>query len=161
MPLPYPRALRVPLRAASSSFALTRYIAQTLRPRNSELGTVAATYAFCNDERDFAQSLLERYTHLWLFRSRQSMACGDFLVVDVSSPRITRRRVFALELKQGRPLSHGAGGAGWQLRNVEAAVSELVAAGVVDSRTPRVVLAGDADRVTQALTTWPGELQEP
>jgi len=156
MPRPLPRALRVPLRAASSSFALARYIAATLRPRTRDLGMVAATYAFHNDERDFARALLERYTHLWLFRSRQSMACGDFLVVDVSSPAIARRRVFALELKQGRPLSHGAGGAGWQLRNVRAAVAELVSAGIVDARSPCVMLAGDAARIAGALTRRQG-----
>lgn len=152
MPRSYPRALRVPLRAAASSFALTRYITKTLRPRSSEVGLVVATYALHEDERDFARSLLERYTHLWLYRSRQSMACGDFLVVDVSSPAIARRRVFALELKHGRPLSHGAGGAGWQLRNVDAAFAELVAGGVVGARSPCVVLAGDGERLALALT---------
>lgn len=151
MPRSYPHVLRLPLRAVLTRCGLARYVAHTLRPRACELAEVVASYAFCNDERDFARAILERHTQLWVWRSRQSMACGDFVIVDVSSPDVARRHAYALELKQGRPVTHGAGGAGWQLRNVDAALDELIRRGVLGPEPVVTRLAGDGQRLYESF----------
>jgi hypothetical protein len=83
-------------------------------------------FAFKSDEGLFARQLLARRSQLWLFRSHQRRFCGDFVVVDMSSPVAARRRSWIVDLKLGAPLKLGGGGAGVQLKNADRAVAEIV-----------------------------------
>jgi hypothetical protein len=91
---------------------------------------------------------MERKSNLWLFRSNQRAFCGDFIVVDVSSPDPSRRPAFVVDLKRGARVRVGGGGAGVQLRGAASVVREL-------ARTTGA-LAEDAPHV--ALVTGDGEL---
>lgn len=141
MPAPLPRALRLPLPAVAVPSGLTRHVVRALRPSSADLARTVWPYAFKSDERSFALALLRARTQLWLFRAHQAASCGDFLVVDLSDPSPSRRPVWALELKRGRPLRVGAG---FQGRNVAAAVGELVRDGVVGDEAPVTVWTADA-----------------
>ena len=61
--------------------------------------------------------LLSRKRNLWLFRCDQKSSCGDFAIVDMSSPQPEGRRLYVLELKSGAPLRFDGKGAEGQLRN--------------------------------------------
>lgn len=83
---------------------------------------VLGRFGFRCDERQFATDLLERKTHLWVFRADQRRRCGDFVVVDMSAPRGRARRVFGLELKLGAPASERGG---LQMQNLDRALHAL------------------------------------
>ena len=77
MPRFLPRALRLPLSAVAGRDALARHVTRTLHPRASDVPRTIHCYAFKNDERDFALTLLQRRTQLWLFRAHQGAAGLD------------------------------------------------------------------------------------
>jgi hypothetical protein len=108
---------------------------------------VLSEFAFKNDEQRFARVLMEKKSNLWLFRSNQRAFCGDFIVVDVSSPDPARRRAFVVDLKRGARVKVGGGGAGVQLRGAASAVRELArATGALVEATARVALVtGDGE----------------
>ena len=112
-------------------------------------------FAFRCDERAFAEALLRERTHWWLFRTHQAAACGDFVVVDLSSPRPVGRRVVGLDLKLGgrlRTASH-------QLRHLPRAVRLLEARVLVEA--PRVErYTGDA-RLLESVLGGKGERAAP
>jgi len=96
-------------------------------------------------EQAWAEALLARRSNLWLFRSNQHAFCGDFLVVDMSSPARESRRVWVVELKRGQGLNLQGGGAGVQFQNAAAALAELRAVwGIVDEAPQALRLCGDA-----------------
>jgi hypothetical protein len=146
-----PAALRLPLHAVTDRHGLSRFIAQTLRPAASAFDRTVHAYAFKCDERDFASALLERHTQLWLFRTNQAAACGDFLVVDCSAPDPARRDAWVIELKLGRPLR--AGGTPHQLRNVRVAAEELALRGVLGEEPALTVLRGGREAVLRHFDT--------
>lgn len=110
----------VPLRGADGWRA--RYVASSAK-RSSSVRVEA--FKLTPDEEKFARELLERATHLWLFRSNQRLFCGDFVVVDMSCPRPEGRSVVALDIKLGGMLRLGGGPAARQLVNAERAADEL------------------------------------
>ncbi|MEM9067737.1 MAG: hypothetical protein AAGE52_04500 [Myxococcota bacterium] len=110
--------------------ARLRHLAKAERQDPSAL---LGRFAFRCDERAFAETLLTRATQWWLFRSDQALGCGDFVLVDMSSPDPRRRRVVALELKLRAGRS-----AGWQLRNSDSVLDSLHA----------VVRNGSVERLT-------------
>ncbi len=103
-------------------------------------------FAFRCDERDFAETLLSRHTHYWLYRTDQAGACGDFVAIDMSSPKPSRRSIVALELKLGGTLRTSGG---VQLRNIDSAVSRLHALGVAGTSVR--TLCGCRHRVLREL----------
>ncbi|MBK9035300.1 MAG: hypothetical protein IPL61_29280 [Myxococcales bacterium] len=110
-------------------FELPRVIAESGDCTRSAAFRLLERFAMSGPEQAFVQTVLARRTNLWLYRCNQRAACGDFIVVDVSSPTPADRVAVAIELKAGAPLA--LGGARVQLANVDAAVAELVVAGVV------------------------------
>lgn len=110
-------------------FDLPRVIAEAGSYTRSEAYRLLERFAMSGPEQAFVRTVLARRTNLWLYRCNQRAACGDFLVVDVSTPAPTDRTAIALELKAGAPLA--LGGARVQLANVDAALDELIAAGVL------------------------------
>ena len=133
-------------------FDLPRVIAEAGSYTRSEAYRLLERFAMSGPEQAFVQTVLARRTNLWLYRCNQRAACGDFLVVDVSSPAPLDRAAVAIELKAGAPLA--LGGARLQLTNVDAALAELIAAGVLASAA--VTLAhGDEAAVLAYLRTLP------
>lgn len=147
MPRILPRLLRLPLHAAQTNDGLLLQITRTLRPAPSNLLSTFHVYAFKNDERDFARLLLRRQTRLWLWRSHQGAACGDFVILDLSAPDPLRRCAFLIELKQDRPLRVSDGPSGFQMRNAPDGLSELQARGLIAPGAPVRALIGDAREV--------------
>jgi hypothetical protein len=140
--LPLLLALRRP--SVERRNGLVLLVARALRPPAADQGFAVHSFALKNDERHFARELLRRKSNYWLFRSNQRHACGDFAVVDVSSPVPARRRAFVIDLKQGAPVRLGGGGAGVQLRNAEQVIRELEATSVLGSDSPYELVTGDA-----------------
>lgn len=110
-----------------------------------------SVFAFKCDELSFARALAERRTNLWLYRTSQRAFAGDFVVVDVSSPRRALRRVFALELKRGERL-RAVRTTSIQMQNTPIVVRALAEAGVVEEGCPVLALQGDAGALLDRLT---------
>ena len=148
MPRPLPLALEIPRRALARRDLIPALVWRALRPRNADAGLVVQTFALKNDELDFARALLGRKSQLRLFRSNQRAFCGDFVVVDVSSPSVARRSAVVLDLKQGAPLCVGGGGAGVQLQNAGLVVRDIATATcALVAEAPFEVVTGDAEEV--------------
>ena len=148
MSRPIPLFLEIPRRALARRDLVPALVYRALRPARTEMARVVECFALCDDELGFARALLDKRSQHRLFRSNQRAFCGDFVVVDVSSPEIFRRRAVVLDLKLGAPLRLGGGGAGVQLRNADQAVRELarLSASVAD-QAPFEVVTGDAGEV--------------
>jgi hypothetical protein len=110
-----------------------------------------SVFAFKCDELSFARALLERRPNLWLYRTSQRAFAGDFVAVDVSSPRRASRRLFALELKRGERL-RAVRTTAIQLQNTPIVIRALAAAGVVDEGCRVDALQGDAGALLEHLT---------
>jgi hypothetical protein len=120
------------------------FLRAVLEPRRVTSSLVAA-FRLHSSERAFALELLRRKTNLWVFRQNQRAFCGDFAIVDMSSPDPKQRAVWILDLKLGAPLRLGGGGAGVQLVNAAQAVAALGRRhGVVGRDAPYELLTGDA-----------------
>jgi len=110
-----PTTLRLPFWAAAR-FRLEAIL------RSQSIGVEwREVFALGGPERAFARSLLQRRRNVWLYRTNQRRACGDFVAIDMSAPR--DRRAYALELKSDEPLRIGAGGV--QLAGLASAIAEL------------------------------------
>ncbi len=141
---PAPFAVRLPPGRLIRSRSVTRQLLERAGCRRLAARWRTA-FRFCNDERAFAAGLLRQKPNLWLFRCNQRAFCGDFVVVDMSSPDPERRRVWVVDLKQGAPLRVGGGGAGVQLQNAERAVAEVAArTGAVPRGAAFEAVVGDA-----------------
>ncbi len=134
--------------------ALVRLPRRALGRRDWLLATIERQGASCAwafqlapDELQFARALAARSTNLWIFRSHQQAACADFVLVDMSSGVLDRRRTFVVEVKLGRPVRRGVGR---QFMGVPRAVGELVGKRVIERGAPvRQLLGGRS-----ALLTW-------
>lgn len=128
-------------------------IAAILRPVLGRKPTAACVAAFdlTADERQFVDGLIRRHRRFWVFRSNQRRFCGDFVVVDMSSPNPGYRPVWVIDLKHGSRLHLGGGGAGIQLRNRHLAVRELVRGGVTGTETRPHAVVGDRRVVLEHL----------
>lgn len=102
-------------------------------------------FALKADEARFARGLLSRRTECWLYRANQRAFCGDFVVVDMSSPRAVARRAWVVELKLAAPLRQDGGAVGVQLVHAPEA---LAAVGVAGACT---ILTGGARAVLDHL----------
>jgi hypothetical protein len=123
--MPFPWTL--PVRRSDLTLANPWYevLRASLSLTQTEAHTQSERFWFKNDEKDFARELLSRRPKHWLFRCDQRRACGDFVVVDMSSPRPAGRLAFVVDLKQGADLKQGGGGAGAQLLNASRAVEDV------------------------------------
>ncbi len=147
-----PLAVRLPRRGRLiDSRSVTRaLVAEAGCRRRAAVWRTA--YRFQNDERAFARRLLRLKPNLWLFRCNQRRFCGDFVVVDMSSPEPERRRVWVVELKRGAPLRVGGGGAGVQFQNASRAVAEVARrTGVVAPDAAHDRLSGDGWEILEHL----------
>ncbi|MFT3775744.1 MAG: hypothetical protein QM820_61135 [Minicystis sp.] len=151
MALHLPLSVHLPRRALARRDAFIAALMRALRPRPSAAALAVGTFAFKNDEERFARALLFEHSRFWLYRSNQRAFCGDFVIVDMSSPRPARRRAFVVELKHGAPLRRGGGGAGVQLRNAEQVVRDLRGA-VLGDEASWDILTGDGGHILAWLS---------
>ncbi len=151
-----PLVLHLPARSLPTTRSVAFFLRHQVRGRVS--ARLVSAFRFKNDERPFALKLLARKPNLWLFRANQLASCGDFLVVDMSSPDPRIRAVWVLDLKQGAPLRWGGGGAGDQLQNAGAALADLARRfGVVSRDAEPSLVVGDGRLLLSELTRRPGE----
>ena len=102
-------------------------------------------------ERAFARAVLTRKRNFWLFRCNQRRYCGDFMLVDMSSPSPSLRRVLAVELKLGAPLQVGAR-PGRQLANWRLATAEIGKRhAIIDPACDAELLIGSSEQVLAHL----------
>jgi hypothetical protein len=144
MPRELPLFLAIRRPSVERRDGLVLLVTRALRPPASEAGVAVHSFAFKSDERHFARELLRRKSNLWVFRSNQRLACGDFVIVDVSSPTPARRRAYVIDLKQGAPIRLGGGGAGVQLRNADHIIRALEEAGVLGAEAVYELVTGDS-----------------
>jgi hypothetical protein len=145
-------AIRVPKQEIHRAKTLERILSRCSPGRGRVARSVLAAYAFRNDEGLFARELLTRATQMWLFRSNQRRFCGDFVVVDMSSPIAESRRAWVIDLKRGAPLKLGGGGAGVQLVNAPTVLAEIAHRTGVLSGSPRAEkVTGDRRAVLRHL----------
>lgn len=98
-------------------------------------------------ERQFVKTLLRARPNLRLFRTNQRKASGDFVVVDMSSPDPSKRRVYVLELKAREPVAE-AGETHRQLAGHGDAIAEIARDhGVVTEGTTATLLIGSPQDV--------------
>jgi hypothetical protein len=109
-------------------------------------------FAFKADELAFARMLLDVQSRLWLYRTNQRAFAGDFIAVDVSSPVVTRRRAYAIELKRG-VRAKVRDEAALQTRNAARVLADIAASGVVDAHRDLTIVTGDASAVIAVLST--------
>jgi len=122
------------------------------RRSGSKLARLFWQFAFKSDELPFARQLLARKGNIWLFRSNQQRLCGDFVLVDMSSPDPSRRPVMVVDLKRGAPLREGGGGTSNQLANAHSAVERLAQHTEIIPRNARYRLwTGDRSAALQHL----------
>ncbi len=133
------------LRLPRAALARRDVVARSLRGADAAL---FHAFAFKDDELAFARALAER-TQLWIWRVDQRSFAGDFVVVDVSSPSIARRRAVVVELKRGARLRVGR--TGIQMRHAHRALADIAALGVIESGCEVAYVTGDARSVLAEL----------
>ena len=126
-------------------------LARSLAPARRDLGATRRAFECSAPERRFAWALLERKTNLWLLRTDQRGFSGDFVVLDLSSPRLDDRPVLVLELKQGAALRE-VGPTRHQVQNAAAAVAAAARlTGAIAPDAAFRVLLGDPDALLEHL----------
>ena len=139
-----PLVLHIPTSRLKKAYPVAWHVLAGCRRKRALSARVRASFRFKNDEERFARQLVRRKSSLWVFRCNQQGFCGDFVVVDMSSPDPGRRPVFVIDLKQGAPLKVGGGGAGVQFRNAVHAVDAVARrTGAVPRGAEFVLLSGD------------------
>lgn len=128
-------------------------ISRLLKKRTGQADPRLLSYfAFKNDERRFAISLLERHARFWLFRTHQGRFAGDFVAVDMSERRVARRNAWCIDLKRGAKVVLGGGGAGNAFVGLDALIDRLARErGVITSDHPLVRATGDGARLVEVL----------
>ena len=147
-----PYVVRVPRALFEGRVAWPGLLAKALECAPARTHALVSRFEFRCDEALFAREILERKHNVRVFRCNQQRFCGDFALVDMSSPDPARRPVYVLDLKLGGALRKGGGGAGVQFRNAGAAVRALAArTGVVPDGHAFELLAGDRREVLRYL----------
>jgi len=131
---------------ASLQLLLSRAVGGDVHPG------LVAPWRLSSREVRFARRLLRsRRQNLWLWRTHQQRQAGDFLVVDLASPDPARRPVWVLDLKLGRSVVFGGGGAGNQLVRAAEAVRYLVDEGVLATGVVPIRAVGDFEKLLELL----------
>ncbi|MBS2016274.1 MAG: hypothetical protein JST00_25550 [Deltaproteobacteria bacterium] len=143
-----PLVLKLPRRALARRDAVRLLVSRRAGRGDHRTTELVSVFEFKDEELAFARALAER-TNLWLYRVNQRAFAGDFVVVDVSSPDLSRRPAVALDLKRGGRIREDR--AGIQMQRTDRAIAALVDAGVVASTCIPVHLVGDARAVLAAI----------
>ena len=144
-----PLTLLLPFRMVDESFSLELLLASDPERSGADTWRLRELFAMSSREEAFVRRLLRKKRNLWLFRCNQRGWCGDFVVVDMSEPEVRRRHAVVIELKSGAALK--VGGGGLQIKNAHAAVSELVADGVLAEGAAFETWLGSKEAVLETL----------
>lgn len=144
--------LRLPAWLRARKVRVPALLAARGLSRRADVLELSPLFELHAHEARFARNALARHPRFWLYRCNQKGACGDFVLVDMSSPEPARRNVIFLELKLGEAIRFGRGWGSPQLKNHLAALVELERAGVVTADAPRDVLVGNP----AAVLGWMG-----
>ncbi len=150
MSFPFPSYLRLPRASLRRRDAVRTLLHAQVGARGHARAAIDHAFAFKDDELYFARALLEGKSHLWLYRTHQRAFAGDFVIVDLSSPVVTRRPAYAVDLKRGQPVRVHEG-TGVQLRNAPRVLEQIGATGVVDPARRPAIVTGDARAVLEFL----------
>jgi len=118
-----------------------------------ERAELRAAFALHPRELSFVRCLVRDHPRFHAFRTHQRSACGDFVLVDMSSHEVDRRRVFAVELKAGGALSESPS---VQLARLDHAMHELWSEGVIGRGAVPRILRGGAAQVRREILGWEG-----
>jgi len=143
-----PLTLRLPTPDACRPSWLAARVQRVARSHRTAPRPLIARFALKCDEGRFARRLLERAPQHWVFRTQQGRGCGDFVVVDMSSPDPARRRAWALDLKLGGLVRERVG---IQLGRIDRATRELRAQEVIGYRVEPKCLYGDGARLHEVI----------
>lgn len=139
-----PTTLRIPFSWLKYTPPVDFLLAKHMKAPRHFVARHSPLFTFRNDEKPFVKMLLERKQNLWIFRTNQQHFCGDFVIVDMSSPEPERRVVIVLDLKWGASLRQGGGGAGIQFVHAGRAVEDIAQnTGIIRSGHPYQLLSGD------------------
>jgi len=141
--------LRLPFWLVDYEFNLERSLQDARESSLREAYAQRDRFQLSSREKRFAQAALRHKRNLWLWRCNQRQFCGDFVTVDMAPP-VDFRRARVLELKAGAPLKRGV--VGIQMKNAEAALGELVAAGHLPREPGYELACGDGG----VLLAWLG-----
>jgi hypothetical protein len=126
-------------------------LVRELDPPRKHVSPLRRAFACSGPEVRFARALLERHTNLWLLRTDQRAFSGDFVLIDLSSPRPEARATLVLELKCGEP-ARRVGAARHQVRNAALAVAAAArSTGAIPEDAPHDVWLGDAEALLVIL----------
>lgn len=143
-----PLVLKLPRRTLARRDAVRMLVARLDEKRDRPRAELVSAFEFKDAELAFARALSER-TNLWLYRVNQRAFAGDFVVVDVSSPDISKRPAVALDLKRGGRVREDR--AGIQMQRTDRAIAAIASAGVVGPGCTPIHVTGDARSVLAAI----------
>ena len=147
-----PITLKIPTKWLRYSQSLAYLLASSFSLSRRTVHRLVEEFAFCNDEEKFAKTLLQRKKNLWVFRTSQKNFCGDFVIVDMSSPDPSYRQVFILDLKFGARLKIGGGGAGIQFSRSPLAIEDIAKhTGIIPTNAKYELLSGDRREILTYL----------
>lgn len=147
-----PTALRIPNHWLKYSQSLGYLLAEVVPAPKQVVHSWVGSFKFKNDEKQFVKTVLSNKQNLWVFRTHQQRYCGDFVIVDMSSPDPELRPVVLLDLKSGASLKRGGGGAGIQFRNAGHAIQEIaVETQIIPKHTSFELLSGDRREILSYL----------
>lgn len=143
-----PLVLKLPRRILARRDAVRMLVAGLEEKRDRSRVELVSVFEFKDSELSFARALSER-TNLWLYRVNQRAFAGDFVVVDLSSPDVSRRPAVALDLKRGGKVREDR--AGIQMQRTDRAIAAIASAGVVGPGCTPIHVTGDARSVLAAI----------
>jgi len=149
MAIPSPMTLYLPFRMVDESFSVPLLLEEARDISPGHAFRLREAFAMSSREEVFVRTLLRHKRNIWIFRCHQKGFSGDFVVVDMSTPKPAERRAVVVELKARAPLKLGGGGL--QVKNHPASLAELVAQGVLASSSPSETVTGDKDAVLSYL----------
>ena len=132
----------------AESFSLPRLLAQDPELSARDAYRLLEQFDVSRPEQRFVCTLLRAKTNCWLFRCNQTLACGDFIVVDMS-PAPELRRALVLELKAGEAVREVGG---LQVARHREALAEIAGRqGIIAADVPATLLRGGEDEVLAYL----------
>lgn len=151
MPPNSPISVRLPFTFADPSAGGTVPKAVCAQVGSALGKRIAWAFMLSAPERRFVVSLFRRHRQLWVYRTHQTAACGDFVIIDMSAPKPEHRRAAVVELKSRGALKTGV--VGQQLRRYREVITEIAARdGVIaTSLEPRLIQAMPCDLGPAAL----------
>lgn len=148
-----PLTLRLSFGLVDEGFHFHKLLMDGLGLSSREARELRPAFDVSAPEKRFARALLRDKRNVWLYRCHQQRFCGDFIAVDMSAAEPARRPAVVIELKEREPVRAGLEATGQQ-KHALAAVSEIIAAGVLTEASPVEILVGGSHEVLVWIEAW-------